>query len=138
MNRQHGLFRAGVVNLLGVSLSERIKRLIFLASFSARLEDRTTFDSETLVKLNEVMALCSTEAAMNLPVHLSKVIWRGKTIHDIVDQAEVTSRASTQERLQRAIEQVLAITPEWLRYGSEARMREDLVRLFNYQKTVFG
>lgn len=138
MNRVPGLFRAGFANLLGVSLSERIKRLIFLASFSARLKDQTTFDSATLLKLNEVMVLCSTEAAMNLPVHLSRAIWHGKTIHEMVKHDAATPKVSTQERLQQVASHVLASSPEWLRYGSESRMRDDLVRLISHQETVFG
>lgn len=138
MNREPGLLQAGFANLLGVSLSERIKRLIFLASFSARLKDRTTFDNATLVKLNEVMVLCSTEAAIQLPVHLSKAIWHGKTISEIVDQAAYTPKASAQERLQYMVSRVLVTCPEWLRYESESKMREDLVRLISLQDTVFG
>lgn len=138
MNRVSGLFRAGVVTLLGASLSERTKRLIFLASFSARIKDPNTFDSETLHKLNQVMALASKEEAINLPVHLSRAIWRGRTIHDIADKEVLSSSTFTKERLQQLADRVLEAMPPWLRYGPDNVIRDDVARLLDHRSVLIG
>ena len=137
MNRIPGLFRAGLVSLLGVSLNERAKRLIFLASLSARFNDRNDIDRATLHRLNQLMRLCSTEAAMDLPVHLSKVIWRGKTIDVITAEQQIlTPTAFTKEHLQQLAARVLNTMPKWLRYGPEAAMQDDVARLLEHRSVL--
>lgn len=139
MNRITGLFRASLTSLLEVSLSERTKRLIFLASFSARFKDQTTLDNETLVKLNKVMVLCSTEAAINLPVHLSRAIWRGRTVYDIVaDNQVLLSSPFSKERLQQLSARVLESMPKWLRYGPDAVIQDDVGKLLQHRGMLLG
>lgn len=137
MNRVSGLFGASLTGLLRVSLSERTKRLIFLASFSARIKGQTNFDSETLHKLNKVMALASNDEAVRLPVHLSRAIWRGRTIHEIADQA-VLSASFDKERLQQFASRVLEAMPKWLRYGSDDVIRDDLAKLLTHRSVLIG
>lgn len=139
MNRVSGLFRAASFgSVLGVFLSQRVKRLIFLASFSARIKDQTSFDSDTVHKLNQVMALASEERAIQLPVHLSKVIWQGRTIHDIAECEVLSSSTFTKERLHQLSTRVLEAMPKWLRYGPEDHMRDDLVKLLDNRGVLIG
>lgn len=136
MNRVSGLLRLGL-GLVGASFPERTKRLIFLASFSARLRDQDSFDRETVHKLNEVMALASNEQSINLPVHLSKVIWRDRVIHDLATKDVLSTPNFSKEGLQDLVERVLEAMPAWLRYA-EGKMREDIVRLLNHKSVLIG
>lgn len=137
MSRLSGLMGASLTSLLAC-VPERTKRLIFLASFSARLKGQDTFDRETLHKLNEVMALASrsSEAAINFPVVLSKVIWRGRVIHDL--NSELLTLSFSKERLQQLVDRVLEAMPKWLHYASVEVMREDLARLLDHRSVLIG
>lgn len=137
MNRISGLFRSGFA-LVGVYFPERTKRLIFLASFSARLRDQDSFDRETLHKLNQVMALASNAQSIALPMHWSKVIWRGRTIHDITAKEVLSTTTFSKERLQQLADRVLQAMPAWLRYGTDSVMREDVARLLDNRSVLIG
>lgn len=136
MNRIYGLFRSGFA-MVGACFPEPTKRLIFLASFSARLKDQDSFDSETLRKLNEVMTLAKNEQLINLPCAWSKVIWRGRVLHDIASK-EVLATNFSKERLQQLADRILEATPSWLRYGSPEAMRRDVARLLDNRSVLIG
>lgn len=141
MNRVSGLFQASFSGLLGGILSERMKRLVFLASFSARMKNQasTPFDHETVHKLNQLMTLCSTEEAIQFPVILNKVIWRGRTVFEIVaDQQILSSYPFDKERLQQLASRVLEAMPKWLRYGTDDTIRGDVEKLLTNRSVLIG
>ena len=118
-------------------LPARTKRLVFLASLSARLKGSDTFDNETLHKLNKVMVLCNTESALKLPVQLSRAIWHGKTSYEIFNadiQEGTLNRALIKELAQR----VTSAMPGWLRYGDDTAIEKDVERLLDNRLVVMG
>lgn len=138
MNRMSGAIRAGVTSLLEELLPGRTKRLIFLASFSARLKGEAPLDNETLAKLNTVMVLSSSDSAIKLPVVLSKAVWNGRTISEITHDEVRTPQTLTKDRLQTIATSVLSAMPKWLRYDNDAAIRADVVKLIDNRNLVLG
>lgn len=137
MNKVSGAMRAGFTRLLARHLPKRTKRLIFLASFSARLKGSNNFDNATLKKLNEVMALASSDSSIKLPVHLSRAIWNGKTVLDICDENVcIAPYGNTHVRM--LAQRVINVMPAWLRYGDESVIKEDVSKLLDNRDIVLG
>jgi hypothetical protein len=145
MNQVTGVFRGRLASILEKHLSGKTKRLVFLASFSARLKsesmtDNMSFadDDETLAKLNEVMVLAHSPVAAKFPVALSKVIWQGQTVEQITKEDVRTSKPITKERLQQISAAVLDAMPSWLRYDSDPVIESDVTKLLEHRGLVLG
>lgn len=133
----NGAIRRGFSNFLQNHLPNRTKRLVFLASLTARLKGSDTFDNETLHKLNKVMTLCSTESAMKLPVQLSRAIWRGKTSYEIFN-ADLHAGALETARIKEMAARAISAMPGWLRYADDSVIEQDVARLLDHGLAVFG
>ena len=145
MNQVTGVFRKGLAAFLEKHLSGKTKRMVFLASFSARLKSESTKetmsladDDETLAKLNEVMALAHSPSAIKFPVVLTKVIWQGQTVEQITQEDVRTSQPFTKERLQKISAAVLDAMPSWLRYDSDPVIKRDVTKLLENRSLVLG
>lgn len=134
MNQLTETIRSGLQNLLGRHLPGRTKRLIFLASFSARLKNCTSLNKETVHRLNQLMVLATEESAIQLPVQLSKAIWKDSNL-DMPGQVCLADTDLSKDTIQKITEQVLRQTPSWLRYGDE---KQDVEKLLNNRSLVFG
>jgi hypothetical protein len=125
-------------SILSLIVPDRSKRAIFLASFFAQLkDDNASVDKETLVKLNKAMDLVKREDSLGLPVQLNRAIWHGVNSKELrldeLQEGELTSA-----RLRLVCSKVLEAMPKWLRYGDEAVIREDLVKLFGARAGVLA
>jgi hypothetical protein len=132
-----GGIRAKAALFLESRLPARTKRLVFLASLSARLKGSDTFDNETLHKLNQVMVLCNTESALKLPVQLSRAIWHGKTSYEIFN-ANLSSPQLERNIIRQAALRAISAMPSWLRYGDDCAIMEDVERLLDNRLAVLG
>ncbi len=145
MNHVTGVIKKGASALLEKHLSGKTKRMVFLASFSARLKSESTKgamsfadDDETLAKLNEVMALAHSPSATKFPVVLSKAIWQGRTVAQITQEDVRTSQPFTKEHLQKISARVLDAMPSWLRYDSDPVIKRDVTKLLENRNLVLG
>lgn len=119
-----------LAGLLMKHLPNRTKRLILFASLSARMCNTTRFDKTTLSKLNQVMLLGSDDNALNLPVQLSKVIWKGDTgVQVLCPEPQAIDP-------QAAIERVFQAIPSWLRYAQPETIRADLMTFMSHQDLI--
>lgn len=135
MGQLSSIIRARFVSLLDKHLPSRTKRLIFMASFSARLQEATVFDNETLYKLNRLLVLSSSDSSLKLPIHLSKAIWNGKTAVDICSD-NVCEGQLNKERIKRVAQCVIKAMPAWLRYGDNSKIEQDVERLLDNRSVV--
>jgi hypothetical protein len=100
MSRASVAIKEVLVDMLDKHLPRRTKRLLFLASFFASVKDEKepSFDDPALQKLNQLMRLSNTDSALKLPVHLSRVIWRGRTFNEgnsrLTDWTQPRTRSS--------------------------------------------
>jgi len=120
-----GVFRKGASGFFFKHLPNRTKRLVFMASLTARLKGSDTFTDDTLRKLNTIMSLSNSDSAMKLPVHLSRVIWRGKGSYEIFND-NVDKSSLTQTQIKNAISRALDAMPAWLRYCDDAVIEKDV------------
>jgi hypothetical protein len=137
MNRVSAALKRGMLHVLDTQLPRRTKRLIFLASFSARMKNEKQFDSATLEKLNRLMVLSSNDSALKLPIHLSKVIWNGRTINDICGDSFADGQLSS-DRVAIAAEQIVNRMPNFLRYGRRNDIVADVKKLLSNRFEVLA
>jgi len=127
-----------LINFLKKRLPDRTKRLVFLASLTARLKDSEIFDIATLKKLNRVMALASSDAAIELPVCLSHAIWHGKSAYNIlsIDNTNANELVIDNKNIERMSLSVISIMPQWLLYGEQKAIRQDVEQLLNNYNSI--
>jgi hypothetical protein len=127
------VFEGWVGRFLSTHLAVKTKRLVFMASLTAILKGTNHFDNETLKKMNSVMSLCDSEQAMKLPIHLSKVIWRGKNADEFLKINVAMSSTTMHELANRIIKSM----PAWLRYGEDDTIEADVACIFD-NRSVFA
>jgi hypothetical protein len=135
MSRASAAVRDFFIESLDRYLPRRTKRLLFLASFSARVKGEPNFDSETLRKLNHLMALSATDEALKLPVHLSRAIWQGKTMPEICGE-NVLEGQLTPDRIERVTTNIVSFMPKWLRYGRQEDIERDVKQLLVHHQIL--
>jgi Fic family protein len=111
-----------LTRFLEAKMPRRTKRLTSLASLLAHKKGTTTLDRETIAKLNALMDLGSNDAALKLPVQLSRVIWNGRV------QPVTVSPTQGQSISQLAVK-VMQDFPGWLRYDDEPVIQADVEAL---------
>lgn len=136
MSTMNGGIRKMLISFLNAHLPNRTKRLVFLASLTARLKGSSTFDNETLQKLNKVMELGRTDSALKLPYELSRAIWHGQTSYQILN-ADVSS-ATVDVRKKEMAANVINTMPVWLRYGDDLEIEKDVERLLDNKSILLG
>lgn len=137
LTRLRTSFVEGSIAFLCEHLSKRMKRLILLASVSGRFKEPDTFNNETLAKLNKVMEMSSRDAALMPAVHLSRAIWHGKTSREIIED-EPSTISSDEARITSAAYRIIAMCPQWLRYGEDNEMLPDLIKLLRVQPALLS
>lgn len=135
MSRATAAVKNMFIELLDKHLPRRTKRLLFLASFSARVKGEANFDSDTLRKLNHLMALSNTDSALQLPIHLSRAIWEGRTISEICGD-EIREGQLTPERVATATGRIVSLMPAWLRYGRQEDIERDVKQLLVHHQIL--
>jgi hypothetical protein len=132
MNRVTDAIRGRLANMLKQRLSERTKRILFVASFSAQLKDPGTLNGEMVSKLNSMLELASDDAALKFPIHLSQVIWRNRPLEPglrvSLRNGSLHSRASSLGK------KIMDAMPSWMQYGDESKMQSDIEQLLRWQR----
>lgn len=129
------------INFIGWALSKyipvRMKRAMFLASLTAHIKKLTTQDEQVLSRLNALMELCDTQAAMRLPVTYESSIWGSFKADDLRSLninanslAEVNFPALRASQARALAKRFMAHAPKYLHYGSNKTMQSDVMKLF--------
>lgn len=127
-----------VPSLLGKMLPKRAKRMIFVSSFLAHIQNNCQSNKTLLSKLNMLMKLSSDDNALDLPMRLHNKIWGNIQIVDILREKnidvtsidEIVYMEIFSSQVRTVSEQIVKAAPEWLRYDSNTKMRADMVMLF--------
>ncbi|MDR3392330.1 MAG: hypothetical protein P4L77_11410 [Sulfuriferula sp.] len=135
MSRASVAIKGFVIDSLDRHLPRRTKRLLFLASFFASVKDEKepSFDDPALQKLNQLMRLSNTDSALKLPVHLSRVIWRGRTFNEICGDPMLEGQL-TPDRLDGAAHSIISFMPKWLQYGRPEDIEKDVKQLLMHRQ----
>ncbi len=135
--RMKGAIKKAVSRFLNKHLPSRTKRLVFLASFAARLKESTVLEKETIQKLNKVLTLATTDEALMFPVQLSRVIWHGKTSYEICNE-DLSEGSLSSNRIAEVANAIMAAMPEWLRYDDASVIEKDVEVLLVNRNIVLG
>ena len=111
-------------------LPRRTKRLILYASLTAQLRQQSELDTQTLVKLNDVMRLSGEVDAMKLPAYLREAIWRGREQIDIPDS--FFSRHPDPKDMDNTVKTLSQAIPQWLRYDRDPEIVKELRKYFTH------
>ena len=114
--------------ILSKILPDRTKRLVLLSSLYALICGTTSFDSETINKLNKVMKLSNKDKAWEFPMQLSSVIWRN------YEQQFAVYPFNNIQDTERVISSIIAKIPNCLRYSDDQSIIKDISRLFTFDK----
>ena len=130
--------KSRITGMLDRYLPSRTKRLMFLASLSARLKDSSSLDKATLSRLNEVMSLSASrnEQGMQVPVILSRAIWDGRTVYQLCDDYIAEGKLDP-HRVNRIASKVVDASPAWLRYAGKEEIEKDVQTLLD-NRSVLG
>ncbi len=111
-------------------MAPRMKRLVYLSSLAAVINNTQTLDKDITMKLNEILHLATTgTSALRLPIQLSNVLWANKKIlQEHFAKLKESKKDSTCAI--DSIKQILSTSPSWIRYGSESEMMGDISSLF--------
>lgn len=115
--------------------SDKMKRLIFVASIVGLIYEFKNPDSRIINKLNTALKLAAHPEAIELPLRVKSSIWKdrdlnilgqnGKVIHVCdVEKAEMTNKD-----IETLAEQLTGQAPQWLKYAQWETMCSDVVRL---------
>lgn len=120
-------------------LPNRTKRLIFVSSFLAHIQNCNSTDKAIISKLNTLLHLSSDDKALVWPMQLHEKIWGDikieKILHDkgieISDIDKIAHVQFMSRKVRLLSEDIVKAMPEWLKYDSNTRMRGDIMKLFN-------
>lgn len=126
--------------VLGRILPNRTKRLIFVGSLIAHIQNCNTADKALISKLNTLLHLCGDENALMLPMQLHQKIWRNVNIDQLFEDKgfqvnddngllAINQSKYTSKKIRTLSEDIIKIMPNWLKYSSNNRMRQDLITL---------
>jgi hypothetical protein len=96
---------------------------------------RNTIDNAALRKLNELLTLGADPKALGLPVQLSRVIWRGRSVADIAGEQLPIDRI-TPDRVESVSQQIVSAMPQWLKYDPTDKMVGDVKKLLVHYRLL--
>lgn len=110
-------------------LPNRLKRLLLLTSLAAIAKNIRDTDKSTIHLINEMLHLAVRDSALYMPIRVKSYIWNR---YDIIEPC-VTALMNGQcgDKAGRDFaDSILRSVPQWFGYGSDDKMRDDILNLF--------
>ena len=130
-------FRRLMVREMSTLIPKKAKRLIFVISILALIENSKILNKELTHKLNTILQLAYDEDALKFPAYLKEWIWsnhiKDRMIEvdgikfDLADNAAIIRH---DPRCVMLANSILSITPLWLMYANAEEMTHDIRMLF--------
>lgn len=126
------------VKFLGEFLPNKIKRMIFLSSFLAYVQGTKSPDEVLVRKLNQLLQLSRNDKSAMAPQLINQRIWAGIISRDepvgntgvtLCKLTEVQDYKIFTSQARSVSDRIIKNTPEWLKYGSNKQIRDDLIEL---------
>lgn len=139
-NPSNSLIKLYLTNIIKDILPRRIKRLIYLSSIFGLLEHiQKDPDLQLIEKLNKILQLAENPNSYVFPIYVKSLIWRNVVKGEgILLHGEYTSVSNIQinRNMGQDDKSLLADyftfkCPEWLKYGSQRLMENDVVNLID-------
>jgi hypothetical protein len=123
-----------VIRYLVCNLPPRIKRLIYVSSLAATINENGTLNKEQYDDLNKLMLLASTGySSMQLPALFSKYIWKNNIVKEQLEELKNSNNINTYSS---QIKYIVSLTPDWIRYDSEIVIARDIETLFSKRENL--
>lgn len=129
-----------IKSLMKDMLPRRMKRLIYLSSILGVIEHvQKDPDLALIEKLNDVLKLADNANSYRLPIYVKSLIWkdaeqdRGVLMNEHyvpISQIQIQESMSMSEKTKLA-DFFTFKCPDWLKYGSEQLMENDVVNLID-------
>lgn len=121
------------IRLFSNVLSQHAKRLFYFASLYASLMPLESLKSDVLGRLNSIMHLASSNEALMMPAVLSRVVWGGHDVAQLLAPAISTDvpgtdavlMEDTPERLEVNAYRLVSFSPTWMRFGPVEQMKHE-------------
>lgn len=132
--------------VIGKLLPDRMKRVIFISSFIANINDCKNPDKVLLTKINNLLTLCSGDGGMVFPMQMHSKIWNEDLVKevfinkdfDITSLKEIAAYSFSKGQARSLSEELVKNTPSWLKYSSNTKMKLDLVKVLVNLKQLIG
>lgn len=122
--------------LIGFLIPPQRKRFLVIASLHTELIKNGVFHDESLSKLNSLLHLADDETTLVLPEAIYETVWDKDELSKILHHIPSTYSGDTcmlYDDARRTSEEILQLTPKWLRYDTLETMTKDLINLFYCQ-----
>lgn len=128
-----------IAKKVGMYLPRKIKRLVYVSSILALIDDIKAPSNEITRKLNVVLGLGSNDSSIALPMYIHSFIWSTviKEHREEFDKFRLSIKSNqesgypTTNSYKEVISFFCNNAPEWLRYGSAELLSQDLKTMFN-------
>jgi hypothetical protein len=123
-------------------LPKKFKRMIYLSSIAAFMEQKCDPDSSLARQINSIMRLAKYPDSMIFPMYIKTAIWKNIGSNPIVTNTGKFVKASDilDKQEYRESEDVavhfVSYAPEWLRYADPSVMLNDVMDLIHTLKTI--
>lgn len=134
----HDALMSAWVKFLEEFLPSKIKRMIFLSSFLAYVQGTKSPDEVLVRKLNQLLQLSRNDKSAMAPQLINQRIWAGIISRDepvgntgvtLCNLAEVQDYKIFTSQARSVSDRIIKNTPQWLKYGSNKQIRDDLMEL---------
>lgn len=133
-----------IKKLVGALLPDRMKRIIFISSFVAHIQDCTKPDKDLLSKINKLLLLSQDDITLFAPMKIHSQIWNSIELKEIFiskniqidDIHQIAEYKFVKNQARLVAEELVKKTPRWLRYVSNTQMRSDLVKILNNMENL--
>lgn len=104
------------------------RRILFITSLYFQIVRIEQMRQDVVSRLNDIMALAKSEKALQLPIAIRGIVWRGSNLTDILS-AEELSRPIPRDRAQAISERIVDRMPRCLAYSVRREMIDDVLTL---------
>lgn len=126
--------------LIGALMPDHSKRMLMLTSLHMQLVQEGIFREDALDRLNRAMDLTGREDALLFPAHVYRSIWEHTALKESLHSVEgfdFSHSCLPFEEAKKLAEEITAhAIPTWLKYGLNADMVNDIIRLFYCQPSL--
>jgi len=108
-----------------------LKRLVFLASFIAYVNNVNTPEKVFIRNINQILQLSrGGDSSLELPVRLSRILWGDKEVYQS-DIKILKDTTSSSELKKMAAAHIVTNVPSWFRYSNIETISADICSYFN-------
>lgn len=129
-------FQTRTLRVLFHLLPQRMKRLMFLSSLSAKIAGSKELDRSILLRIQEEFKITNVDPhAMELPIACADKIWGKRPVEDLVCPVQLSEKSD--HDMTRVARQIVVMMPCWLVYDEIFRVVIEVRDLLEKREQLF-